>query len=313
MKFSVITATHNRRESLERLHESLTAQTFKDFEWIIVDDGSSDGTADLAAAWLQDSPLTIQFLRQESGHKKAALNRALEVSRGELMAQVDDDDELPPSSLAYLAAQWEQIPSHQRESFVGITGLCARPDGQIMGDRYPYEPLDSTPAHTTRAMNIKGDKFGCQRINVLREFPFPADIPGLVPEGIVWDRIANAGFRTRYVNEVVRICHDSPQGLSRDRSTTALIDAAPGLYMLARSHVATWEPDQGIPQLLRASVNSSRFAAHARKRYGGAVLTRARRQAASEQSGKLLRRVALVSAWPAGRLLAARDLIYGKA
>ncbi len=64
--FTVFTPTFDRATTLERLRTSLEAQTFRDFEWLIVDDGSSDGTEELVRGWMGTSDLDIGYVRQEN-------------------------------------------------------------------------------------------------------------------------------------------------------------------------------------------------------------------------------------------------------
>src|SRR6478672_7236545 len=90
--FSVVTATYNRAHTLGRTYESLQAQTFRDFEWIIVDDGSTDGTGSLVSGWAQESSFPIRYVSQENGGKHTALNHAVSVARGTFLASVDSDD-----------------------------------------------------------------------------------------------------------------------------------------------------------------------------------------------------------------------------
>ncbi len=69
MIFAICTSTYNRAHFLERVYQSLCNQTLRDFEWLVVDDGSTDGTAELVQPWLQESEFPIRYLRKENGGK----------------------------------------------------------------------------------------------------------------------------------------------------------------------------------------------------------------------------------------------------
>src|SRR5258708_2061474 len=92
-RFSVITATYNRAHLITRTYESLRAQTFQDFEWIIIDDGSTDDTFDLVRSWLDHDqphdrqPFPISYLRKENGGLHTALNLGTEFAEGEFVTQ----------------------------------------------------------------------------------------------------------------------------------------------------------------------------------------------------------------------------------
>jgi hypothetical protein len=138
---------------------------------------------------------------------------------------------MPPDALATFKEAWDSIPPARRESYVAVTGLCARPDGSIVGDRYPQDVFDSTAVDVYFRYRIKGEKFGCMRTDILRKYPFPEDVAGFVPESLVWWAIARAGYLSRFINRVVRTYHDTPGGLSQ--GAVSVGNNAQGLYLLA--------------------------------------------------------------------------------
>lgn len=228
--FTVLTPTYNRAATLHRVYESLVAQTLRDFEWVIVDDGSTDNTHEAVLAWQAHADFPIRYVWQNNQHKKTAFNRGVREARGELIVALDSDDEIPPDALAVLKDAWDGIPPARRDSYVAVTGLCARPDGSIVGDRFPQDVFDSTAVDVHFRYRIKGEKFGCMRTDVLRRFPFPEDVAGFVPESLVWWAISRAGYLSRFVNRVVRIYHDTPGGLSQGKVSVS--NNAQGLYLL---------------------------------------------------------------------------------
>lgn len=229
--FTVLTPTYNRADTLHRVYESLARQTFRDFEWLIVDDGSTDNTRELVQNWQAQADFPIRYSWQNNQHKKTAFNRGVREAGGQLLVALDSDDELLPDTLAIFKQEWDGIPAARRDAYVAVTGLCARPDGTIVGDAYPQDILDSTAADMYFRYHIRGEKFGCMRVNVLRRFPFPEGIPGFVPESLVWWAISRAGYLSRFVNRVVRVYHDNPSSLSQ--GPVSVHGNVPGLYLLA--------------------------------------------------------------------------------
>ena len=108
-QFTIFTPTYNRAHTLPRVYESLLAQTFRDFEWLIVDDGSSDDTRELIGTWRQDGKISIQYHYQENQGKHFAHNLALQHARGNLFTVLDSDDECLPGALDLFASQWDEI------------------------------------------------------------------------------------------------------------------------------------------------------------------------------------------------------------
>ena len=97
--FTVFTATYNRVSLLPRLHESLRTQTFQNFEWIIVDDGSTDDTRQLITSWSSASPFPIRYIWKPNGGKHTAINVGVRKATGYLFAAIDSDDYYVPEAL----------------------------------------------------------------------------------------------------------------------------------------------------------------------------------------------------------------------
>lgn len=230
-KFTILTPTYNRVGTLYRVHESLKRQTCRDFEWLIVDDGSTDRTHEAVQAWQTRNEFPIRYFWQKNQHKKTAFNRGVREAHGEFIITLDSDDELLPDALQTLADAWEGIPSELREHYVGVTGLCARPDGKVVGDRFPQDVFDASAVDLYFRYGIKGEKFGSLRTAVLRQFPFPEDVAGFVPESLIWWAMARAGYQNRCINRVLRTYHLSTDGVSQ--GAVSIRNNAQGLYLLA--------------------------------------------------------------------------------
>ena len=205
--FTVFTATYNRADRLHRVYDSLAAQTSDDFEWLIVDDGSTDGTGELVEGWTREASFAIRYVWQENAGKHSAWNRGVEEARGELFLSLDSDDECVPTAIERFRAAWDSISDAERPTFTGVSALCVTQHGRLEGTEYPTSPCDSDPLEIRYRHKVTGEKWGFHRIDVLRDHPFPVT-PGrrFVSESLVWDRIA-AHYRTRYVNERLRIYH----------------------------------------------------------------------------------------------------------
>ncbi|KAA0890090.1 glycosyltransferase family 2 protein [Pusillimonas sp. ANT_WB101] len=262
--FTVVTPTYNRAHTLERLYQSLRDQSFQDFEWVIVDDGSTDDTRTMVMGWQQEASFPIHYMWQNNQHKKTAFNRGVQKASGELVVAIDSDDSLDANALYSMASAWNEIPLNEREHYVAITGLCARPDGRIVGDMYPSDVFDATSLDMTFKYRVRGEKFGCLRTDVLRQFPFPEEIAGFVPESLVWRAIARAGYLTRFVNQVFRVYYDSPDSLSHQGRNSQ--QHALGLWLLARDTVVECLPwFRYRPQaFLMAAARYTRFSLHMR-------------------------------------------------
>lgn len=266
-RFTIFTPSYNRAHTLPRVYESIAAQSFRDFEWVVVDDGSTDNTAELVEAWAREADFPIRYVRQANGHKKTAFNRGVREARGELFLCWDSDDTAPADALQTFHDRWCEIPESARGEFVGVTGLCIDEAGAIVGDRYPTSPYDSDTLSSTLGDGIGGEKWGFQRTEVLRDYPFPEFIQGLVGEGLIWNAIARA-YRTRYVNDVVRIYHVEPDSLIHSQKTVAKMRglAEGQCYAAADFLDHDWRWIFRAPvHVSKIAANHSRFAWHLRR------------------------------------------------
>jgi glycosyltransferase involved in cell wall biosynthesis len=266
-RFTVFTPTYNRAHTLLRVYESLKRQTFRDFEWLIVDDGSTDNTRERVERWRQDNLISIRYFWQPNSHKKTAFNRGVTEARGELFLTMDSDDEAMPNALESLNRHWMSIPDSQRSHFSAVTGLCIDTTGEIVGSRFPADVLDSDTSEVFYRYGVVGEKWGFQRSDILRQFPFPEDVDGYVPEGVVWSAIA-AHYKTRFINEVLRIYHNENVSITREGTAEDRIQRhADGHALWAREVICNeWRWFLFDPKwFLKMAANYTRFHLHLQK------------------------------------------------
>jgi glycosyltransferase involved in cell wall biosynthesis len=203
--FTVFTPTYNRAHTLHRVYDSLCAQTLRDFEWLVVDDGSTDDTKELISAWSKVSDFQIRYFLQYHSGKHIAYNLAARNAKGFFFLVFDSDDGCVPNALERMAYHWNSIPGPNRTLFTGITGLSANQHGELVGDRFPFVPFDASMHERKFIYRLQGEKWGALRTEIARRFPFP-EVRGtsFVPEGVVWFEIGKA-YKSRGVNEIFRI------------------------------------------------------------------------------------------------------------
>lgn len=212
MLVTVFTPTYNRAYILEQLYRSLCSQTCKNFEWLIVDDGSTDDTQDLVASWTQEGKFPIKYYLQKNGGKHRAINKGVELAQGELFYIVDSDDQLPPNSIDDIQYVYNDIRNDR--SFAGVCGLKCYFNGEKVGDPFEFDLLDCSPLDFRYTYKMKGDMAEVFRTEVLRCYPFPEfDGEKFCPEAIVWNRIGSS-FKMRYFNKNIYFCDYLPDGLT---------------------------------------------------------------------------------------------------
>lgn len=265
-RFTVFTPTYNRAHTLRRVYESLKHQTFRDFEWLIVDDGSTDNTRELVEIWQRENPFPIRYFWQDNAHKKAAFNRGVKEAKGEFFLPFDSDDEALPNALDILNWHWCNIPAAERDGFSSLIGLCINSEGVVVGSRFPANVFDSDSLAIRHRYRVEGEKWGFQRTDVLRQFPFPEDVQGLVPEGVVWSAIASR-YKTRFVNDVLRIYYTEANSITQASAEKN----ADGLALWAREVLCSeWRWLRYNPKwFLKMAANYTRFHLHLQKSQPG--------------------------------------------
>lgn len=202
--FSIFTCCYNRASTLPRTYKSLCEQTHRNFEWIVFDNGSTDNTSELLAAWKEEADFPVKILGwpDNTGYQRT-FNEGLKVSDGELWMMLDSDDACVPHALERVWEIWQGIPEDKRHQYSGVTVNCNDQHGNLVGTLFPEDIFDSNSLETYYKHKIKGEKWGCQRVDVLRKFPFP-DTENHVSPGLVWRAIARE-YTTRYANDRLRI------------------------------------------------------------------------------------------------------------
>lgn len=216
MYLSIITATYNRGYIIGNLYKSLEIQTIKDFEWIIVDDGSKDDTESLYKKWIQQNKLfDIKYIKQNNGGKHRALNRGIKEAKGDYIIIVDSDDYLESNAIE-LILKW--INSIKNEEKIGaVAGNKKFENGKMIGN-YPRNRLYIDCYYTKRKKyKIKGDKSEVFKRELLLKFPFKEfENENFLPESTVWNKIAEAGYKIRYFPENICICRYLEDGLTKN-------------------------------------------------------------------------------------------------
>lgn len=202
MLITVFTPSYNRASFLLDVFECLCKQTFRDFEWIVVDDGSTDNTKDVMDKIIAGcDSFPIRYIYKENGGKHTAINVGVKKAKGELFLILDSDDSLPKDSLEIIAKQNETCNS--KKDWAGVCGLMAHHNGERIGGGFPVEELYESSLYFRYKLGVTGDLLEVFKTLVLKEFPFP-EINGenFCPEALVWNRIA-VKYKLYCFNKVV--------------------------------------------------------------------------------------------------------------
>ena len=269
MTVTVLTPTYNRGDLLSRCHDSLCRQSDKDFEWIVVDDGSTDDTEKKVKSWMTGVVCTddhtvvghsdrggfpLIYLHQSNGGKHRALNHGMTKARGQLTLILDSDDYLANDTIAIIHRVYKAMP--KGNALGGIAARKAHFDGRLIGKHYSWETKDLSLLDYRYRQNRKGDMCEVYLTQLLRDYPFPEiEDETFCPEALVCNRIATKHL-LRYIPDVMYHCEYQQDGLSRH--ITKIRMDSPIASMITYAELTTYD----IPfiQRAKAAINYHRFA-----------------------------------------------------
>ena len=164
---TIFTPAYNRAYTLHLGYEALLRQTCQDFEWLIIDDGSTDNTRELVESWIAENKIPIRYHYQENQGMHGAHNTAYKLITTELNTCIDSDDYMPDDAVEKIVTFWKQYSS---DKVAGMVGLDADFNGKLIGTRFDDNNL---LIRLSRFYNQggKGDKKLVYRTDIITQYP----------------------------------------------------------------------------------------------------------------------------------------------
>ena len=226
---TIFTPTYNRAYIIDKLYQSLLNQTNFDFEWVVVDDGSTDETENYFLNLLKkENPFKIIYFKQKNGGKHRAINMGVKIAHGDLFFIVDSDDHLAENAVDRIYFWVDTLPD--RKKWAGVAGLRGYDENHIIGSTFQGEFRDATSLERFK-FQIKGDKAEVFFTDILKKFSFKEfENENFLTENTVWFLIAKAGYPLRWFNEIIYICDYLEDGLTRNMQSIYLKNPQGALY-----------------------------------------------------------------------------------
>lgn len=230
MMLTIFTPAYNRAALLPRLYRSLLEQSCTDFEWLVVDDGSTDDTAAAVQSFAEEKRIEIRYFRKENGGKHTAYNCALDKARGDWFFCVDADDFLAPDAVACIGSM---IRDHGSET--GFVAYKKDIHGNLLSDAFPQNVDRCRIGDLALRYSCFGEFSLVLSRGIAVGYQFPV-FPGerFIGESVVYDRIDET-HQVRLLPEVLTVCEYQPDGYSSN--FTKLMKQNPSgfcLYFLQR-------------------------------------------------------------------------------
>lgn len=223
---TIFTPTYNRAHTISRTYQSLTRQTCKDFEWLVVDDGSTDSTKLLISSWLNKSDFVIRYIQKPNAGKYKAYNWGLREAKGNLFFCVDSDDWLPDNAVELIKQEEKSILG--TENIAGMIALKIYENGHVIGKPYAVNTVSSL--YKLSCEGYGGERSLVFDTRIAQKYPFPEKTnEKFMGESVIYDRFEEK-YQFLVRNYCLTVCEYQADGLSS--SPRSLMLANPTGYKL---------------------------------------------------------------------------------
>ncbi len=229
MTLTILTPVYNRGEEIKKLFESLKRQSVFDFEWLIVDDGSTDNLSENVERWQETgSGFPIEYLYKENDGKHTAVNLGVSRAQGEYILICDSDDYLTDNAVETVISRLDEISG---QNLAGISGQRINEKGEFLiwqktefrevktcgGNPLFDDYVDADPYEAVHKYGMWGDKAEVIKTSVMKKYPFP-EYKGekFISEGVVFNEMAKDGQKLRWYKDPLIVCEYREDGLTRN-------------------------------------------------------------------------------------------------
>lgn len=206
--FTIVTPLYNRSQIIDRAFNSVSQQTFTNFEYIIVDDGSEDFPNQKIEKFMSRVNFPVMWIIKSNGGVHTARNLGIKFANGYLLMLLDSDDELIDSCLETAKNEWESIPRNELSEYFQVKGRCVNQDGKLVGEKYPdnINMLD-WQCRVKIARSIDGEQIGIRPVKIMKDNPWP-EPKGVtfVTENVLW-AVLDKEYKSMYTNSILQIYH----------------------------------------------------------------------------------------------------------
>lgn len=256
---TIFTPAFNRAYIISNLYRSLLRQTNTNFEWLIVDDGSTDDTEALITSFIKEDKIKIRYFQQPNGGKHIAMNKGVTLAKGELFFIVDSDDYLTDDAVEKILNKYKEIADETRVA--GVSFRRGYDKNIVIGHPTHFKDKLLSVFDFRYRLKVTGDQAEVYKTDLLKEFPFPSiEEERFCPESLVWNRIGK-NYKLMWTSEIIYICNYLNDGLTS--KITKIRMQSPLATMMTYSELESYS----IPfkEKIKANINFWRFSFNTNK------------------------------------------------
>ncbi len=205
---TILTPVYNRKECMKKLYQSLLDQTDLSFEWLIVDDGSTDNLEEYICTIISNATFDIQYVRKENGGKHTAINYGMNYIDSKLTFIVDSDDWLEADAVETIKTLWKEYGDNENVGGIQL-------QTQLLNDKEKMRFFEKEGCYFYKEMKARGVECAmAYRTDILKRYPFPVfENEHFCSEGCVFIPI-NDNYKMIFSNRIVRISEYRDDGLT---------------------------------------------------------------------------------------------------
>jgi len=212
-KLTVFTPTYNREQTLPKLYESLINQSNPGFCWLVVDDGSTDGTEQLVQNWQKQNKIEITYIKQKNAGKMQAHNTGVLNTKTQFFVCVDSDDFLRKDAIDKILLVLPEV--EKREDLCGIVAYKGKSETEEIGNKFPA--IAESSLEGLYDNGFKGDTTLVYKTGILKKYLFPKfENEKFIPEAFVYTQI-DQKYKLKVLPEICTICEYLEDGLTKNK------------------------------------------------------------------------------------------------
>lgn len=209
---TILTPTYNRGYILHHAYKSLLSQKDKDFEWLIIDDGSTDDTKKIVQEFIDEKKIQLRYYFKKNGGKHTAINYGVKIAKGEFIIILDSDDFFTEDAVQKIKKYWRKYKNNKKVACLSFLRVYS--DKTTVGKVYHGTEIISNNIDFRYNQGIMGDMAEVYRTDILKKYPFPIfENERFLSEALIWNKIS-FDYDTVYINEGIYVCEYLEDGLS---------------------------------------------------------------------------------------------------
>lgn len=222
MFLTIFTSIYNRANFVNKLFHTLDNQTCKDFEWIIINDGSTDDTAKMIKSEIKKAHnYSIKFYSVKNGGKQRAINKGVNLASGKYFFILDSDDVLTSNAVCKIKKWCQDIEGNSDyQRFAGVSGQRITPEGKLLSGNGKGKKVVVASNLQRRKYDLMGDMAEVYKTSILKKYPFKVyKNENFITESTVWNQIAADGYLIKWHKDPIYIGNYLSDGLTHNFET----------------------------------------------------------------------------------------------